>query len=74
MQIAINLPQSKVSAFQSILDDFKKTAKILKKKYRHTEEDIKTTDDLGISLKDSIYKVRIKTPIRLQEKAAAADY
>ena len=60
MQIAINLPQSKVSAFQSILDDFKKTAKILKKKYRHTEEDIKTTDDLGISLKDSIYKVRIK--------------
>ncbi|HOI83465.1 MAG TPA: type II toxin-antitoxin system RelE/ParE family toxin [Campylobacterales bacterium] len=48
-------------------DDFKKAAKRLKKKYRHIDEDInlflkniKTTDDLGINIKDNIYKVRIK--------------
>ncbi len=48
-------------------DDFKKATKRLKKKYRHIDEDvnlflknIKTTDDLGISLKDNIYKIRIK--------------
>ena len=48
-------------------DDFKKATKKLKKKYRHIDEDvnqflknIKTTDDLGVSLKDNIYKARIK--------------
>jgi len=48
-------------------DDFKKAAKRLKKKYRHIDEvtnlflkNVKTTDDLGVSLKDTIYKARIK--------------
>lgn len=48
-------------------DDFKKATKKLKKKYRHIDEDvnqflknIKTTDDLGVSLKDNIHKTRIK--------------
>ena len=57
-------------------DDFKKATKKLKKKYRHIDEDvnqflknIKTTDDLGVSLKDNIYKARIKNSDKTEGKS-----